>query len=51
MFVTLIDKTTGRARLRPIASKGEVKGFLIHEVRTLTVDDMKPVVVIRTDNA
>ena len=51
MFVTLIDKTTRRVRLRPIASKSEMKGFFIYEVRALIVEDRKPVVVIRTDNA
>lgn len=30
MFVTLIDETTRRARLRPIVSKSEMKGFLIY---------------------
>ena len=48
MFVTLIDETTGRSRLRPTILKSKVKSFLIHKVRTLVVEDRKPVVVIRT---
>ena len=51
MFVTLIDKATGGARLRPVALKSEVKGFLIHEVRALITKDQKPVVVIQTNNS
>ena len=50
-FVDLIDEATGRARIRPITSKTEIRSFLIHEVRYLIVEEKRPVVVIRTDNA
>ena len=49
--MTLINEATRRAKLRSITLKSEVKRFLVHEVRTLIVEDRKLVVIIRTDNA
>ncbi len=50
-FVGLMDEATGKADVRPVTSKSEIKGFLVHSVRILIVEEKKPVVVIRTDNA
>ena len=51
MFVALIDEATGRAEAKPFASKSEVKGFLIHNCRSLIMEDHRPVLFVRTDNA
>ena len=50
-YVFLIDEATGESRLRPIASKAEVRPFLIHEVRSMIVEGHRLVVVVRLDNA
>lgn len=50
-FASLIDEATGRAKNRPIKSRSEVTGFLVHSVKVFQTEDQKVVVVIRTDNA
>ena len=50
-YVFLLDEATGEAKLRPIASKAEVRPFLVHEIRSMIVQGRRLVVVVRLDNA
>ncbi len=50
-YVSLIDEDSARARMNIITSKGEVRLFIIHEVRWITYEGHKPVIVVHVDNA
>ena len=50
-YVFLLDEATGEAVIRPIASKAEVRPFLVHQVRSMIVQGRKLVVVVRLNNA
>ena len=50
-YVFLLDEATGEAVLRPIASKDEVRPFLVHNVRSMIVQGRRLVVIVRLDNA
>ena len=51
LYVSLIDKATGRASLRSLVTKADVQGFLLNNVRLLLTEGHMPVVTVRTDNA
>lgn len=51
IYTFLICEATGRATLRPIESKKEVRPFTTHSIKWLIQEDKRPVIEVRLDNA
>ena len=49
-FISLIDKTIKRAKLRLIAFKIKIYNFLIYEIRYLLIENKKSIMCIHINN-